>query len=196
MVIPGPITPLPNGELSSFIRRHTGQDPLRCYQCGKCNAGCPAAYAMDLGPRQVMRAVQLGLKEQVLSSNAIWVCLQCQVCSARCPMEIDIARVMEALRLLAIREEYPEAEKDVALFHRVFLEVVRRHGRAHELELGALYNLRSGHLVANTGILPRMLSHGKLPLLPRTTKGAAEVRRIFTRAAEHSERAAAREDTK
>lgn len=182
MQAPNTITPTPNSSLSAFVREHSGQNPARCYQCGKCNAGCPVAYEMDMGPRQTMRAVQLGLKEQVLSGNSIWVCLQCQTCSARCPMEIDIARVMETLRHLAIIEDHPAAEKDIELFNRVFLDVVKRHGRAHELELGALYNMRSGHLTANVGALPHMLSHRKLAIRPPSVKATDEVRRLFSRA--------------
>lgn len=182
MQVSSAIIPNPYSRLSDFVRKHSEQNPMRCYQCGKCNAGCPVSYEMDMGPRQVMRAVQLGLREQVLSSNSIWLCLQCQMCSARCPMEIDIARVMESLRHLAILEAYPAAEKDVELFNRVFLEVVKRHGRAHELELGALYNLRSGHLTGNLGVLPHMLSHGKLAILPRSVKNVEELRRLFARA--------------
>ncbi len=178
------IIPSAHSQLSTFVKEHSGQNPMRCYQCGKCTAGCPAAPDMDMGPRQIIRAVQLGLKEQILAGNSIWVCLQCQTCSARCPMEIDIARVMEVLRLLAIVEAYPAAEKDIELFNKVFLEVVKRHGRAHELELGVLFNIRSGHLVANAGSLPHMLSHGKLNILPPTIKNVREFRRIMDQAEE------------
>lgn len=174
-------TLIPNGNLASFVRKQTGENAMHCYQCGKCTAGCPVAYEMDMGPRQVMRAVQLGLKEQVLSSNTIWVCLQCHVCSARCPMNIDVARVMESLRLLAILEERPEAEKDVAVFNRVFLDIVKRHGRLQEFELGVLYNLRSGHLTANVGLLPQLLSRGKLHIKPDTIKEVSEVKALFER---------------
>ncbi|HLC22944.1 MAG TPA: 4Fe-4S dicluster domain-containing protein [Dehalococcoidia bacterium] len=190
----GTITPRPHSVLSAFVRKHSGQNPLRCYQCGKCTAGCPVAEDMDLGPRQVMRAVQLGLRDEILSCNSIWVCLQCQMCSARCPMDIDIARVMEALRLLAILEGHPAAEKDVELFNRIFLEVVKRHGRLHELELGAMYNLRSGNLTANAGVLPQMLSRGRLSILPTTIKDVGEIRQLFARAGLAWKRAGAGEN--
>ena len=133
----GTITLRPHSDLSAFVRKHSGQNPLHCYQCGKCTAGCPVAQDMDLGPRQVMRAVQLGLKDEILSCNSIWVCLQCQMCSDRCPMDIDIARVMGAVGLLAMLIKHPGTEKEVELFERVLLEVVKRDGRLHELELGA-----------------------------------------------------------
>lgn len=176
------IVPAPHGQIVSFVARHSGQNPARCYQCGKCTAGCPVAHEMDMGPRRIMRAVQLGLKKPVLDSNSIWICLQCQMCSARCPMEIDIARVMESLRHLAILESHPAAEKDVELFNKVFLEVVKRHGRAYELELGALYNIRSGHLTAKMSILPHMFSHGKLALLPHGIAGTGDIKQVFQKA--------------
>lgn len=175
----GSITPLPRSELYTFVQERSGQSVLDCYQCGKCSAGCPADYVMDLGPRQIMRAVQLGLKEEVLKSSTIWLCVSCQTCSARCPAKIDIARVMESLRWLAAAEKAKAAEKDIEIFHRTFLSVMRRFGRVHELGLAASYNLLSKHPFANMGLVPAMFSRGKISVLPPRVKGAPEVRRIF-----------------
>jgi len=99
------ITPSPLSELRTFVEKQSGQNVLECYQCGKCSAGCPTAYAMDLTPRQLMRGIQLGLKDEVLGSTTIWLCLSCQTCSVRCPRQIDIARVLESVRQLAIAEK-------------------------------------------------------------------------------------------
>ncbi len=93
-----------------------------CYQCQKCSAGCPVAFAMDYKPNQIMQMVSLGMKERVLSCKTIWVCASCYTCSTRCPNDIDIAKVMDWLRQTAIREGVPPAEKEVALFHSTFLE--------------------------------------------------------------------------
>ena len=57
------------------VRDQTGQDARRCYQCGKCTAGCPIAYAMDFGPQRVMRCIQFDMRREVLSSNTIWLCV-------------------------------------------------------------------------------------------------------------------------
>ena len=182
------ITPLPSSALRGFVESLSGQQIQNCYQCGKCTAGCPSAYAMDLGPRQIMRAIQLGLEEEILRSSTIWLCISCQTCSARCPREIDIARVMESLRVLAIARGTRPAEREVGLFHRLFLRLVKRWGRMYELGLGASYNLLSGHPLANMSIFPQMLLKGKLRLLPSRPRGASEVRAIFDRA--ETERAA------
>lgn len=90
-------------EFSAKVAELSGQNLALCYQCGKCSAGCPMAFAMDLLPNQVMRLVQLGLAEEAAECRTIWLCASCLVCTVRCPKGVDIARVMEALRLLSLR---------------------------------------------------------------------------------------------
>lgn len=177
-----PVTPVARSAFLSAVEKESGQRIMDCYQCGKCTAGCPAAPSVDLAPRQVMRGIQLGLADDVLDSSMIWICLSCQTCTARCPCQVDIAKVMETLRLMAVREGRAR-ERDVALFHRLFLRSVETSGRLWELGLGAFYNLSSGHPLAGLGILPSLLAKGKLELLPHRTKGAREVKKVFERAA-------------
>jgi len=81
----------------------SGEDLLSCNQCGKCSAGCPAAFSMDILPNQVIRLAQLGI-EDVLESQTIWTCAACMNCLARCPKGIDLPRVMEALRLIKMEK--------------------------------------------------------------------------------------------
>ncbi len=167
--------------LLELVKTETGQDIRLCYQCGKCSAGCPTSYTMELTPRKIMRAVQFGLKEEILSSSAIWLCLSCQTCTARCPKGIDIAKVMEALRHMVLTEKEEPAEREVALFNSIFLNVISMFGRAYEFGMAGLYNLRSGHLFANVDMLPAMLSKGKLALVPPKTKGVKQTKKIFER---------------
>jgi heterodisulfide reductase subunit C len=129
-----------------------------------------------------MRSIQLGFKEEALKSNSIWFCVSCLTCSARCPKEIDIAKVMEAVRLLAVQEGVKPAKEDIALFHQLFLDDIKLLGRVNELILGGLYNLRSGHLTQDLGLFLEMVSRGKIAFVPRRVKGAAELGAIFERA--------------
>ena len=87
------------------VEEISSQNLISCYQCGKCSAGCPMSFAMDLLPNQVIRLMQLGLKEDIANSKTIWLCASCITCSVRCPRGVDLARVMEALRVLALRDK-------------------------------------------------------------------------------------------
>lgn len=177
------VTPIALSDFLLQVERESGQRIMDCYQCGKCTAGCPAAASADLTPRQVIRGIQLGLAEEVLDSSMIWLCLSCQTCTARCPCEIDIAKVMESLRLLAARQGRAK-EKGIALFHRLFLRSVKAGGRLWELGLGGRYNLSSGHPLANVGLLAPLWAKGKLELLPHGNRRAkAAVKRMSERAA-------------
>jgi len=99
---------LSQGLAAPFVRKVeelSGQNPYACYQCGKCSAGCVFAEHMDALPNQVLRLVQLG-DESALRLSAPWVCASCLACEVRCPKGVDIAKTMEALRLLALRRGF------------------------------------------------------------------------------------------
>lgn len=85
------------------VEEISGQNLLACNQCGKCSAGCPVVAAMDILPNQVIRMAQLGM-EEVLESNTIWICASCLTCATRCPKGVDVPRLMEALRQIALRQ--------------------------------------------------------------------------------------------
>jgi heterodisulfide reductase subunit C len=84
------------------VEEISGQDLLACNQCGKCSAGCPVVAVMDILPSQVIRMAQLGM-EEVLESDTIWICASCLTCVTRCPKGVDLPRLMEALRQIALR---------------------------------------------------------------------------------------------
>lgn len=85
------------------VERIAGQDLLACYQCGKCSAGCPMAAYMDILPNQMIRFAQLGFKDELLKSEAIWMCVSCLTCNTRCPKGVRIAETIEALRQIQLR---------------------------------------------------------------------------------------------
>ena len=93
-----------NSEFVRKVSEISDQNLNLCYQCGRCSAGCPMSFAMDLLPNQIMRLIQLGLEEDITAANTIWLCASCLTCTVRCPKGIDIARVMEALRLITLRK--------------------------------------------------------------------------------------------
>lgn len=153
----------------------------RCYHCHKCTAGCPVSYAMSYGPDRILRMVQLGQTEQALKSPDIWLCAGCETCGARCPNDIDIAHVMDALRQIATAERVPPAIHRVPLFHRIFLSLVSATGQMHEASLLGIYKVLALDLFSDLGAGFRLIVKGKVPLVPHLSSHRDRVRRVFDR---------------
>lgn len=170
-------------DLSDKIKQLTGVNVRECYQCGKCTAGCPVAERMDLRPSVIMRMLQSGdaaSEEEIIRSLSIWLCLTCETCYSRCPMELDIPKVMDYLRERSNAEGkvHPEAHSIVA-FHKAFLNSVERNGRLHEIGLILDYKIHSGNLFQDITLAPEMYGKGKLHLLPERIKGRKGFARLF-----------------
>ncbi|MDR3367057.1 MAG: 4Fe-4S dicluster domain-containing protein [Prevotellaceae bacterium] len=167
-----------SSEQKSFaaeIRSQTGVNVNRCYQCGKCSAGCALNENMDYPPSVVMRLLQTNSAESysaVLHSQAIWLCASCQNCLTRCPMQIDIPQLMDYLRIQALEKKtVNKKSKKIVAFHRAFLDSVRYTGRLYEAGLIADYKVRTFDLLQDLSVAPRMFLKGKLPILPEIVKG-------------------------
>ncbi len=171
-------------DLLQFVERISGQDVRACYQCGKCAAGCPLASAMDLPPQQVIRALQLGQPDLALDSDTLWLCVSCQTCVTRCPCEVDLPRLMDALRVWAIANGRLPAQREVAQFHRVFLKSIELSGRIYEVGLTGGYNVTSGHLFNGFDLALPLIRKGKIKPLPQRVRAQAEIAGIFRRAEE------------
>jgi heterodisulfide reductase subunit C len=102
-----------NDPFVSKVEELSGQKLLACYQCGKCSAGCPNISQMDILPNQIIRYAQLGLKDELFESRSIWLCASCMTCDVRCPKGINVAEVIEAIRLILLRQrkDYLDVEK-------------------------------------------------------------------------------------
>ena len=176
-------SPAVQRSLSSRIKKITGLDPARCYQCGKCSAGCPMASEMDLKTHEIIRLVQLDVEDRLLSSEALWMCLTCETCTTRCPNVFDPAAVIDALREITLEDHPDFVPRRISAFHTAFLDQIRTHGRVFEFGLVASYKFRSGALFADVESLPGMIARGKLAFAPRRIKGLRDLRRIFEKCA-------------
>lgn len=108
-------------ELIGRVKEISGQDPYLCMQCGTCSGNCSGREFMDFLPRQVVRMVQLG-DARALRCRSIWICSTCLLCTVRCPRGIDVARMMEALRVINLRrgrEALPVAKIPAGLLGQV-----------------------------------------------------------------------------
>jgi len=88
------------------VAAHPGGEHVRdCFLCGTCTAGCPISEIDNsYNPRQIMRQILHGSKNEVLSSTAIWKCNQCHTCVAHCPQDVRFADIVRALREIAVEE--------------------------------------------------------------------------------------------
>jgi heterodisulfide reductase subunit C len=91
-------------EFVKKVKELSGQNLQSCYQCGMCSGVCPAAANMDISPRRIIELARLGLEEEIADSNTVWTCASCLACTVNCPRGFDLSKVMEAIRLLTLRE--------------------------------------------------------------------------------------------
>jgi len=151
-----------------------------CYQCKKCTAGCPIAFKMDYSPSQIIYAARLGMKELVLNSNTIWLCASCETCTTRCPQDVDIAKVMDAARIIARKEKFRPSVKEIPIFNKTFLQNIRIFGRLYEAGLTVFLKLRTGEFKKDLDLGIKMIKKGKLKLIPSFTR-IIEINKMFSR---------------
>lgn len=165
------------------IRKATDVDIDKCYQCGKCTAGCVLADNMDYPSSMIMRMLQTDDEDnykKVLSSEAIWLCQNCENCIGRCPKEVDIPKIMDYLRAESIREGMilPKA-KPVYSFYRSFLDSVKLSGRLSEVVMTVDFKLRTFRLWQDVKLVPSMLAKGKLKFIPENIKDTKGIKTLF-----------------
>ena len=94
-----------NTNLQDDVIRMSGVNPKKCMRCGKCSATCPAYDAMEYHPHQFVSMVDSGNIEPLLASESLYTCLTCMACIERCPRGVEPAKLIEAVRLTAIRKK-------------------------------------------------------------------------------------------
>ncbi len=126
-----------------------GQNIKRCFQCGTCTAGCPVREVEEkYNPRKIIWMIILGMKDMVLSNDFIWLCSECDTCQERCPQDVRIPDVMNAVKNLLVKEGHIHA----SLAKRA--EQVEKHGTLHSLSMSVSKRRE------NLG-LPQILSENK-----------------------------------
>ena len=176
----------PTSNFALEVQRRSGENVFRCYYCQKCTVGCPTAYAMDYQPAQVLKMIQLGMREPLLKSSAPWLCVGCEACGTRCPNEIRLGPVMDTLKYMSLEAGYTPPETTVYALHRAFLDSIKFFGRVHETTMLAEYVLRSRDIfsiiLSNYGVGITLLLKRKIPILPERVKGLGQVKELYKRA--------------
>ena len=128
-----------------------GENIKVCFSCGLCTAGCPVSEIDEnYNPRKIIHMVLLGMRQQVLSSDFIWLCSLCYTCYAHCPQNVNFTDVMRALRVMAVKEGYvhpsfPDRIKEIdslsqKLRHQMALSILSGKSEASEIDPVELLN--------------------------------------------------------
>ncbi|MCL0049763.1 4Fe-4S dicluster domain-containing protein [Peptococcaceae bacterium] len=159
-----------------------------CMQCGICPTTCTLRDMMDLSPRKIIQLIRAGAKDEVLKSEAIWLCTFCYNCTCRCPRGVPIMDIMADLRNLAKKAGY---SKNKIYMAEAFYGDLMSRGRIWEAGVTMKYGLKIGLNNAikmakdmqSTGI--KMLKHKRLTLLPpKGIKEPAKLRAMVEKAME------------
>lgn len=94
-----------NEMLRENVIARSGVNPKKCMKCGKCSATCPAYDEMEYHPHQFVYMVESGDIEPLMNSASLYRCLSCFACIERCPRGVEPAKLVEAVRLEAVRRQ-------------------------------------------------------------------------------------------
>ena len=162
-----------------------GGDAIRsCIQCGMCTGSCPTASRWDYPPRQAIAMVRAGLRNELLSSNSMWFCASCYICTVRCPRDIKPTDIMHALEILAIRDGLSTKRSRTPVMYKCFVDSAKGNGRVYELGMMLKFFLRTNPFaalkMAPVGL--GLFLHKRLPLRPNRIKGRGELKAILDKA--------------
>ena len=88
-----------------------------CLTCGACSSGCPATGLDGLDPRKFLRMAALGLDDEIMKSDWVWMCTMCQRCIYACPMKIDIPQLVSMRGPAGSGRSAPKASWDPVIWH-------------------------------------------------------------------------------
>jgi heterodisulfide reductase subunit C2 len=164
------------------IQNYSDINIYNCYQCGKCSAGCTVGSFIDESPTRLIRLIQLGQRDTVYKSKTPYLCASCITCSSRCPMEIDVAKLMESIRISAKKNGIEPPVKEVPAFADAFLAPIKMNGKSFELGMMIGYKVKTLTAFTDAELAPTMLLNQKLPFIPKSVKNKKRIKQIFDRA--------------
>ena len=105
------------------------EDLLKCFACGTCTASCPVRAINDkYNPRKIIHMTLLGMRDEVLDSDFVWLCATCYACQERCPQGVRITDIMRALQNIATKRGKARQ------LHLSQLELLVKYGRVYEID--------------------------------------------------------------
>jgi quinone-modifying oxidoreductase subunit QmoC len=107
-----------------------------CMQCGVCSGSCPLGEAWEHPPHEIFMMIRAGKRDDVLSSDSMWMCTSCYNCIARCPRGLPITHIMHGLAHYAQRLGLAAKNQPTRKFAQLFWDNLTKNGRVNELTLG------------------------------------------------------------
>lgn len=163
-----------------------GEGIRLCIQCGTCTASCPNAERMEHTPSQLIAMARAGLRNEVLSSNAMWYCLSCYMCTVRCPRGIKQTNLMHVLESLAVREGLSYQRSRTPVMYRSFNDFVYGIGSLPEVGFMSWFYMLTNplHALRMLPVALSLLRHGRLSVRARrlTPEGTSQLRAILDKA--------------
>lgn len=154
-----------------------GENIRLCIQCGTCSASCPNANRMDHTPRELIAMARADMREEVLSSNAMWLCASCYLCTVRCPRDIKPTDLMHSLECLAVHSGLSNRRTRTPTMYRGFSDFVYSIGSVPEVGFMTWFYLLTRNpfrAIKMTPIVLSLLRHGRLSVRARRLKPEAE----------------------
>jgi heterodisulfide reductase subunit C len=158
-----------------------GEGIRLCIQCGTCTASCPTATSWEYTPSWVIAMVRAGMRQEVLSTSAMWNCLSCYSCTVRCPRGVKPTEVFHALESIAIQKGYQVARTTTPAMYKSFVDSIKQNGRVHEFGMMFKYYLSSNPFSA-LKLMPvamQLYSHKRLSLQPVSNRGKEDLSKII-----------------
>jgi quinone-modifying oxidoreductase subunit QmoC len=115
-----------------------------CMQCGVCAGSCPLGNAWQHTPQKIFMMIRAGKREEVLTSDSMWMCTSCYNCIVRCPRKLPITHIMHGLANYAHRlglAPKGQPTRDVA---KLFWNNLAKTGRVNELTFSLAMYFKDG----------------------------------------------------
>jgi quinone-modifying oxidoreductase, subunit QmoC len=125
-------------------RVEEGEWVKMCMQCGVCAGSCPFGPHWEHSPQKLFMMIRAGKREEVLASDAMWMCTSCYNCVVRCPRQLPITQIMHGLATYAHRLGLAPKMQPTRRFSLQFWENCTKTGRVNELRLVMQMYFRDG----------------------------------------------------
>ncbi len=101
------ISPDPGHRRSEYFRSFFPENiGTSCFTCSECTNACPIfADRSIFDPQRIVRMVNFGMEKDAIQSPSIWLCIGCKCCTYACSQLVEVHRIIEGLKKMAISEK-------------------------------------------------------------------------------------------